>query len=116
MGDSEHIANTEALNELRSLMGEALNEVLQTFIDYVPGQIDELSLAVTNQDAYSVFNLAHKMKSSSSSIGAFGLASVAEKIEMIGRSGTTEGTAELLEQLKSLYSDAENIVREELAK
>ena len=112
----EEAINSEALDELRSLMGESLNEVLQTFIDYVPGQINELSTAVFNNDADGVFNLAHKMKSSSSSIGALGLAHTAEQIELIGRAGSTEGAAELLEQLKGMYSDAEALLREELKK
>ena len=112
----EEAINSEALDELRSLMGESLNEVLQTFIDYVPGQIDELSTAVMNNDAEGVFNLAHKMKSSSSSIGALGLANTAEQIELIGRAGSTEGTVELLEQLKGMYADAEVLLREELKK
>ena len=112
----EEAINSEALDELRSLMGESLNEVLQTFIDYVPGQINELSKAVFNNDADGVFNLAHKMKSSSSSIGALGLAHTAEQIELIGRAGSTEGAAELLEQLKGMYSDAEVLLREELKK
>jgi len=112
----EQALNMETLDELRNLMGQALDEVLQTFIDFVPGQIDELSQAVSNDDATGVFNVAHKMKSSSSSIGALGLASVAEKIETIGRSGTTEGTAELLVKLKTLYADAETVLREQLKK
>ena len=112
----EEAINSEALDELRSLMGESLNEVLQTFIDYVPDQINELSKAVFNNDADGVFNLAHKMKSSSSSIGALGLAHTAEQIELIGRAGSTEGAAELLEQLKCMYSDAEVLLREELKK
>ena len=80
----------------------------------MPDQINELSKAVNNDDAEGVFNLAHKMKSSSSSIGALGLAHTAEQIELIGRAGSTEGTAELLEQLKGMYSDAEVLLREEL--
>ena len=112
----EEAINSEALDELRSLMGESLDEVLQTFIDYVPDQINELSKAVFNNDADGVFNLAHKMKSSSSSIGALGLANTAEQIELIGRAGSTEGAAELLEQLKGMYSDAEVLLREELKK
>ena len=112
----EEAINSEALDELRSLMGESLNEVLQTFIEFVPDQINELSNAVFNNDADGVFNLAHKMKSSSSSIGALGLAHTAEQIELIGRAGSTEGAAELLEQLKGMYSDAEVLLREELKK
>ena len=106
----------EALDELRSLMGDSLDEVLQTFIDYLPGQIDELSKAIINDDAESVFNTAHRMKSSSSSIGALGLAHTAEEIELIGRAGSTEGTAELLEKLKALYAGAEQVLRDELKK
>ena len=112
----EQAIKIEALDELRSLMGDSLDEVLQTFIDFVPSQIDELGKAITNVDAESVFNIAHRMKSSSSSIGALGLAHMAEQIELIGRSGSTEGTAELLEKLRGLYADAETLLREELKK
>ena len=110
----EEAIKMDALTELRSLMGDSIKEVLQTFIDYVPGQIDELTNAIREDDAERVFNLAHKMKSSSSSIGALGLAHVAEEIELIGRAGSTEGTAELLEKLKGLYAGAETMLREEL--
>jgi len=112
----EQAIKMEALDELRSLMGDSLDEVLQTFIDYVPGQIDELSKAIINDDAESVFNTAHRMKSSSSSIGALGLAHTAEQIELIGRAGSTEGTTELLEKLRDLYVDAETLLREQLKK
>lgn len=112
----EQAIKMEALDELRSLMGDSLDEVLQTFIDYLPGQIDELSKAIINDDAESVFNTAHRMKSSSSSIGALGLAHMAEQIELIGRAGSTRGTTELLEKLKGLYTDAETLLREELKK
>ena len=112
----EQALNMDTLKELRGLMGDALNDVLQTFIDYVPGQIDELTQAISNDDADSVFNLDHKMKSSSSSIGALGLAHVAEQIELIGRAGSTEGTAELLQRLKVMYADAETLLRDELNK
>ena len=112
----EKAIKMDALNELRDLMGDSLDDVLQTYIDYIPGQIDELSTAVSNDDAEGVFNLAHKMKSSSSSIGALGLAQVAEEIELIGRAGSTEGANKLLEQLKGMYADAEVLLREQLKK
>ena len=112
----EEAINMEALDELRSLMGDSLHDVLQTFIDFVPEQINELDKAISNVDAEKVFNLAHRMKSSSSSIGALGLAHTAEQIELIGRAGSTEGTGELLEKLKGLYADAEVLLLEELKK
>lgn len=112
----EEAIKMDALSELRNLMGDSLDDVLQTYIDYIPGQIEELDRAIDNDDADSVFNLAHKMKSSSSSIGALGIAQLAEQIELIGRDGSTDGTNELLQQLKGLYADAEALLREQLNK
>ena len=112
----EEAIKMDALSELRNLMGDSLDDVLQTYIDYIPGQIEELDRAIDNDDADSVFNLAHKMKSSSSSIGALGIAQLAEQIELIGRGGSTDGTNELLQQLKGLYADAEALLREQLNK
>ena len=112
----EEAIKMDTLVELRSLMGDSLDDVLQTYVDYIPGQIEELNQAVLKDDAESVFNLAHKMKSSSSSIGALGIAHIAEQIELIGRSGSTEGAAELLEQLKGMYAEAELLLRQELNK
>ena len=83
----EEAIKMDALNELRNLMGDSLDDVLQTYIDYIPGQIDELSKAVAN-----------------------------EEMELIGRSGSTQGTPELLEKLKGMYSDAEVLLREQLKK
>ncbi len=112
----EQAIDADALQELRSLMGDTLNEVLQTFIDYMPTQIEELGQAISLNDAESVFNIAHKMKSSSSSIGALGLAHKAEQIELIGRAGNTQGSAVLLEQIKEMFADADQFLREELGK
>jgi len=35
---------------------------------------------------------------------------------LLGRAGSTEGTAELLEKLKGMYSDAEALLLEQLKK
>ena len=86
---------------------------LRTLLERV-GQ--ELGQAISLNDAESVFNIAHKMKSSSSSIGALGLAHKAEQIELIGRAGKTQGTAVLLEQIKEMFADADQFLREELGK
>ena len=47
----EEAINLEALEELRSLMGDSLHDVLRTFIEFVPNQINELDKAINNVDA-----------------------------------------------------------------
>jgi len=110
----EPAINTEALQELKTLMGDSLNDILQTFLDYMPSQIQELRVAIQDENAEMVFNLAHKMKSSSSSIGAMGLARKAEQIELIGRAGKTDGTRDAYDELHRLYLDVEAVLKQEL--
>jgi HPt (histidine-containing phosphotransfer) domain-containing protein len=110
----EPAINTEALQELKNLMGDSLNDILQTFLDYMPSQIRDLRTAIQEENAEMVFNLAHKMKSSSSSIGAMGLARKAEQIELIGRAGKTDGTRDAYEELHRLYLDVEAVLKQEL--
>lgn len=81
-----------AYGQMKDVMGEVLVELIETFIDYMPGQLDDLNNAINNDDAGLVFSIAHRIKSSSNSIGALGLAETAEAIELIGRSGKTEGS------------------------
>ncbi len=110
----EQAIDADTLQELRSLMGDALNEVLLTYVEVMPTQIEELGRAISLNDADSVFNIAHKMKSSSGSVGATGIANKAEEIELIGRAGGTEGTAVLLEHIRDMFVEADQVLREEL--
>jgi len=106
--------NMEALQELKSLMGDSLNDILQTYLDYMPSQIQDLRAAIQDENADMVFNLAHKIKSSSSSIGAMDLARKAEQIELIGRAGKTAGTRDACDELRQLYLGVEAVLKQEL--
>ena len=112
----EQAINPDSLAQLRELMGDALDDVLRTFIDYMPEQVDSLGSAINTNDAEAVFNVAHKMKSSCGSIGATGLAQVAEEIEMIGRAGSTENTRVLFEKFRDLYTEVDAVLKAELEK
>ena len=59
-----------AYNELKNIMGEILDDLIQTFLDTVPEQIGLLQAAIEAGDCDQVFAVAHRIKSSSSSIGA----------------------------------------------
>jgi HPt (histidine-containing phosphotransfer) domain-containing protein len=107
--------NPQTMTELRSVMGDTLNEVVEVYLEITPGQIRDLDEAIRSKDADRVFNIAHKMKSSSSSIGATGLAAMAEKIELVAREGSINGTADMFRELELLYRDAENYLKNEFS-
>lgn len=101
-------------NEMKSVMGEVLQELIETFLDYMPGQLDDLNDAISKGNADLVFSIAHRIKSSSNCIGALGLAETAQTIELIGREGKTEGSDTHFSVLKQQLTEAMDFLKQEL--
>lgn len=104
----------EAYTELKSIMGDTLNEVIQLYLNSMPEMLDSLGAQIQNKDANQVFEIAHRIKSSSSSIGATGLAETAQSIELIGRRGSTENTLSGLDELKRQYAEIQPFLSSEI--
>lgn len=104
----------EAFEQMKDIMGEVLDDLIRTFLDYMPEQIEALQLALQERNAEQVFAVAHRIKSSSSSIGANGLAASAEQLELQGRSGRLENTDELFAQLTGKFDEVVAFLRQQI--
>lgn len=104
----------KAYAEVKNVMGDVLNELIETFIEYMPEQIENLNTAITNQEPENIFSIAHRIKSSSNSLGALGLAATAETIELIGRSGKSSGATEHIQRLNQQYAEVVDFLKQEL--
>lgn len=111
---TQNYIDINAYSEMKEIMEEVLPELLKTFLDYMPGQLNDLNNAVNDNNPDLLFGIAHRMKSSSNSLGALGLAKVCESIEMLGRAGSIEGASELSSQLKEALDEVLKFFEEEL--
>lgn len=102
-----------AYSAMKTTMGEIFTSVIDAFLDYVPTQMAGLDAAIQQADCEAIFNSAHTIKSSSSSIGALGLASTAEQIEQLGRKGVSAGTEQLYPILQQQFSEAAEFLKAE---
>lgn len=82
--------DTNAFAEMKELMEESFNDIIEMTLQTLPQQLDGIKTAIENMDVDTLFNISHRMKSSCGSIGAFGLAKKAEAIELISREGSAE--------------------------
>ena len=98
---SQAAMDLNAFAEMKELMGETFSEIISMCLESLPEQNDKLALAISNNDPEQIFNIAHRLKSSCGSIGAFGLAEKAEVIERIGREGSTEGASDAYTELQA---------------
>jgi len=97
---SQTAMDATAFSEMKELMGDTLNEVITLCLQSLPEQLSAIEDAIDNNNAESLFNVSHKMKSSSGSIGAFGLAKKAETLEIIGRDGSTQVSDQAIDELR----------------
>jgi len=111
---SQTAMDAAAFSEMKELMGDTFRDVLSLCIQTLPEQLNTIEDAITNQDAESLFNVSHKMKSSSGSIGAFGLAEKAEVIELIGRDGSTQVPDKAISDLRDATRQVLSIINGEL--
>lgn len=102
-----------AYEEMKEIMEEVLPELLNTFIEYMPEQLIDLNRAIDDSNPDLVFGIAHRMKSSSNSLGALGLAEIAESIEMLCRTGSTEGAREKSAELEDQLNEVIAFFKEE---
>lgn len=111
---SQNLLDLRAYSEMKEIMEEVLPELLKTFIDYMPGLLNDLNKAIAENEPDQLFGISHRMKSSCNSLGALGVARTCESIEMIGRAGNTDGASELSGQLKEELGEVLEFFEEEL--
>ena len=67
-------------------------ELVETYLADTPVQLDAMTTAVEADDAEALVRPAHTLKSSSATVGAMRLSSVARELEMAGRTGSLEAS------------------------
>jgi len=97
---SQTAVDVAAFSEMKELMGESLNEIIAMCLQSLPEQLSEIEAAINTNNAESLFNVSHRMKSACGSIGAFGLAEKAQTIEIIGRDGSTQVPDQAIKELR----------------
>jgi HPt (histidine-containing phosphotransfer) domain-containing protein len=89
------ILDEGTLHELLATTGDDrafVRELVETFLTDAPAQFEAMTAAVEADDATALVRPAHTLKSSSATVGAMRLSSIARELEMAGRTGTLEPT------------------------
>ena len=79
---------------------ELLREILDYFLEMAPQQLDDLQAAVTARDVAAVDLQAHSMKGGSANVGAVQLSATARELEMLAKTGSLEGSEQLVAAMR----------------
>jgi CheY-like chemotaxis protein/HPt (histidine-containing phosphotransfer) domain-containing protein len=104
------VLDPAALERLRDVAGgdaEFLSEMFQTFLAEAPGMLAEMHQALKTGDGATLRRAAHSLKSNSANFGAMALSQKCRELEMMGKSGTLDGAAGLVDDVAAGYQEAE---------
>lgn len=80
-----------------------LSRLVNIYLQSAPMLLADLDDAIRNDASAVIASVAHRLKSSSASLGATNLASLLREIEILGRSKTISGLGELAKQARREY-------------
>ncbi|WP_228014456.1 PAS domain S-box protein [Fortiea sp. LEGE XX443] len=105
------------LQSLRQMLAGdrvAFAELLNCYFVEAPKLIQEIQASVVTQDGETLWKTAHKLKSSSASVGATSLAQLCKHLEASGRSNDLLGCADVCSQLQQEYEQVKTELQMEL--
>ncbi|MFZ4876875.1 response regulator [Janthinobacterium sp. Mn2066] len=99
--------NRLALDNIRALSstdGDALLErVILAFEGDTPRQLQLMRTAIAVPNPEAIRKAAHSLKSSSANVGADALAQLCKEMEKLGRAGSTQGAAGMLQEMEQEF-------------
>jgi HPt (histidine-containing phosphotransfer) domain-containing protein len=98
--DRERVSSFMAISRTQDGFLEGL---VKTFREDVPSRIDALRSALANGDSHDLSLAAHAMKSSSGSVGAKRMYTMASSLEQNARVGRLDGADAAIEQLAAEF-------------
>ncbi|GAB1539208.1 hypothetical protein NUACC21_18730 [Scytonema sp. NUACC21] len=116
---SEGAIDTKILRSLRDMLGgngEAFAKLLEFYLVEAFKLIQDMSASVQNLDAQALWQTAHKLKSSSASVGAIFLSHLCKELDARGRNNDLQGCQEILSQLEKEYERVKTALQTEISR
>lgn len=98
--------DSTAMDQVKILMSDRFAVILQKYIDVSPHYLASIEKGWVQQDAALITESAHALRSCSLSMGARGVAVLADNVEMMARSTPTDFTVfgALIDSLKVAHN------------
>ena len=100
------VIDREVLAELRSVLGNEVDKLIDLFLDDTPMLLARLEAAALAPDFEELREAAHSLKSSSANLGAMALSAAAKRVELGARIRTIDRPAVAVALIASEFARA----------
>jgi HPt (histidine-containing phosphotransfer) domain-containing protein len=82
---------------------DVLAELIENYLEDTPLRLKNLRQGLVEEKLHEFERMAHTIKSSSAIFGAMTLSDLCNELETMGRLGTLEGAAEIVQRVEAEY-------------
>ena len=108
MSGSEESLDLATLDELKEMLEEGLEELLNAYLDDTPKQLSSLRSAVGSNDAQAINSVAHALKGSSGNLGIRGMYQLCAVLEQEAKVGVMADAAASLATIEAEFEKAKD--------
>lgn len=113
-GNPEDHFDMESLEDLKDIMEEDFQMLIDTFISDSEAKIAEIGGIVGGGDAEALRQVAHSIKGSSGNVCATALSEIARQLEAMGKDGDISGAPDVYEALKIEFEVSKGILSSQI--
>ncbi len=112
----DEAVDSATVEQLREVMEDEFHDLLQTYLDTAPVELDHITNALRVLDAEALAQSAHTLKGSSANLGANRLSSLCRDLEVLGKANQLDDeTVRLVDLLVKEYEQVQALLRQYLA-
>ncbi|WP_338848628.1 EAL domain-containing protein [Massilia sp. W12] len=102
-------------DKLREILGPSLDQAVKPFLEDTPGYLDQLEVAVRDNNAEKARAAAHAVKGSSGNLGAVQLSQIAKQAEELALDHQVGDIAALLPHLRTAFEAVARVLNSEVS-
>ena len=114
MNDKIEHLDFVALAELREVMEDEFDILIETYLHDSAERVIQIQEAATARDAEALSRAAHSFKGSCTNVGVPVLAKLCMEVELKGKNGDFEGIDELVSGIELAYSEVTQLIKEQI--
>jgi len=100
----------ESLEDLKDIMEEDFQMLLDTFIADSEAKVEEIGGIIAGGDPEALRQVAHSIKGSSGNVCATALSEIARQLEAMGKDGDVSGAPAAYDALKAEFAVTKDIL------
>jgi HPt (histidine-containing phosphotransfer) domain-containing protein len=96
------LLDIDTLSTLKEVVGDDLKEIIDSFLQLLPGQLDAIETSARAGDAANLRLHAHTLKGSAANVGAAKLSEISYTVESLAKSGETSKASAQMSRMTAI--------------